>query len=200
MADMRRGSRLGRLTIYALTLIALMMVSMVVYVLVTGEERGLASDEPEAPSAEFKNPPVLVFPERLRTFDSSLNRFIDRFIRATLEGRYDEFRQMWTRRLDPVSADKYLRIWKVVREVRVLDIQPIRTQNGTIEAYLIKAEVKEEPIEGDKKRGTDEIRWIRAVREGDEWVFAPPEKSDRERAGAAAASQAAASQTAEKRD
>ena len=129
--------------------------------------------------------------------DSSVNRFIDRFIRATLEGRYADFRQMWTRRLDPVSAEKYLAIWKVVREVRVLDVQPIRKPDRSIEAYLIKAEVQQDSGDLPRQRQTNVTRWIRVVREAGEWVFAPPEKNDRERVYGPPATQAASAPTAD---
>src|SRR5438105_961417 len=147
MVPQHPGSRLARYALYALVVLALAMVSTVAYVLITGDERERITNDadPSPPLPEFNSPPTLVFPERLRTYDSSLNRFIDHFIRATLEGHYNDFRQMWTRRLDPVSSEKYLRIWKVVREVRVVDVRPLRKADGTIEAYLIGAEVKQDP-------------------------------------------------------
>lgn len=167
-------SRLQRMGFYGLTLLALFMVSAVGYVLATGDaEPAVALDDfSDEPALEPSNAPSIEFPERLRTFDSDVNRFIDRFIRVTREGRYSEFRKMWTRSIDPVSKDGYALIWTRVRQVRITSVARIaRPERPDDVAYVITADVVMDDTAVQKK--SQETYRMLIVREDGAWVFAP---------------------------
>lgn len=168
-----------RIGLNALIALAVLLVGTVGYVVFTGRERAWAepddfsrSDDPVVP---LDKAPVIEFPESQRTYDVTLNRFLDRFIRTTREGRYGEFRTMWTRDLDPVSAESYQKIWSNVRAVRIKQVVRAPKREGiTIDAYVIEAEVEIAPESGHAPSELNRTIRMLAIREGDDWVFAPP--------------------------
>ncbi|MEE8169696.1 MAG: hypothetical protein V3T70_04035 [Phycisphaerae bacterium] len=165
------------IVLYGLVLAALLLVSAAGYVIIADREPAWSRfdadlERQDDPPVDYSRAPRLDFPEAVRSFDTSLNRFIDRFFRATREGRYGEFRKMWTRELDPVNADAYARMWHNVQSVRVLDVTRIPPRGARVgDAYLVRARVR---IDAGANQ-EEQIRHLRmlGIREAGEWVFAP---------------------------
>lgn len=114
---------LRRFAFAGLILIAAVMVGTVVFVMVS-DERALAAEEvfPEPVRLDINKRPDFQFPESVRTFDPVLNRFIDRFARICMEGKYTEFRLMCTSRVSPLSPRRFESIFHAVKEIRVLSV------------------------------------------------------------------------------
>lgn len=175
MARYRQTPRTRQIVVYALILAALFVLSTMGYIVISGRDAAAPTEDREIVVVDTSHPPTMDFPERLRTFDSHANLLIDRFIRTTRRGQYSEFRKMWTRKLDPISAESYERIYGRIREVRVLSVEPVG--GPPADEYLLTAEVRVGSAEQPAERPTRTIR-IRIIREEGEWVFAPPSKPD----------------------
>lgn len=68
--------------------------------------------------------PKFVFSDEVRTYDLSLNRFVDRFLRVCSEARYSEFRLMLSRRSgDPVLARRFEKMFIVLKEARIESVK-----------------------------------------------------------------------------
>jgi hypothetical protein len=169
--------RMRRIGLYALILLAMSLLGASSFVLLGGVDDGgggFAEDfqREDDPPLDLRQAPLIEFPENVRSYDSAVNRLIDRLIRTSREGRYSEFRTLWTRRLDPVSAEEYAHIWSRIRRVRVLSLtrSPSAPAGGE-PSYLLQSEVElDESTPPDKR--TRRVR-LMIVQENDEWVFAP---------------------------
>lgn len=180
MAASDHAARLRRLGQFFLIAMALLLGSAVGYVVLGGgADAGLEADvDPEVrddPPLDPTHAPTIEFPEGRRTYDWQVNALIDRFIRITRQGRYTEFRTLWTQSLDPVSAEEYTHIWQRVRYVSVMEIRaiPAATRDG-FASYLLRCEVRLDDAVPERQRQRN-VRML-IVREGDRWVFAPPSR------------------------
>ena len=154
----------------ALGALGVAMIAMAGFALLADDADPSVDAIDDEPVATRPDPPVIAFPDDLRSNDLSLNQAIDRFIRITREGRYGEFRQLWTRREDPISAEKYKAVWTQLREARVKEVRPLpASPGGEAGAYLIRIEVRRDAANPSRKK-TGELR-LKAVREAGEWVF-----------------------------
>lgn len=114
---------LQRFAFVGLIVVAAVMVGTVVFVIVS-DERALAAEDvfPESVRVDPLKKPDFQFPESVRTFDPALNRFIDRFARICMEGKYSEFRLMCTSRVSPLNPRRFESIFHAVKEIRVLSV------------------------------------------------------------------------------
>jgi len=68
---------------------------------------------------EDEEPPKFYFPRRLRTRDESLNRFIEQLKQICLEGEYGQYRLKVSRRVEPLSRERFENAWHAVKSVRI---------------------------------------------------------------------------------
>lgn len=187
MAAPRKTPTLHRLAFLALVLVALTLVSIVASVLLTGEPPISEDDRfPEVVAPNFEKRPGFRFPESLRTTDLSLNRFIDRFARVCLEGRYSEFRLMQTRRTDPLPPERFESMFNALKDIHVLRLEPGPPIAGMSDrVWILDATYELEDFADPRKERKRNVTLAIAKEDG-EWRLGPI--SDRARRGETPAS------------
>jgi len=193
-------SRLQSLAFAGLVTVAVLLVGTVAYVVIS-DERAIAAEEvfPEPVRLDHEKKPDFQFPESVRTFDPALNRFIDRFARICMEGKYSEFRLMCTSRVSPLNPRRFESIFHAVKQIRVLAVDKlpdVPKLPGPI--YVMRAEYDLKPEYIRRSTGSDEPVKTKAVQvaltfEDGTWRIGP---IPREGAEALAALQNAANQPA----
>jgi hypothetical protein len=163
-----------RLGLYFLILLALSLISMVVFVLAT--DRPLPSEEELFPEPVILNPekrPSFVFPVAARTYDLSQNRFVDRFARVCMEGKYSEFRLLLSRHQPPMLPPRFESNFNALKQIRIQSIEklpPVKDVEGPV--YLMTAEYSLE--EYAVRRGEAVKRaQVAIAREDGEWRLGP---------------------------
>ncbi|MFH1420007.1 MAG: hypothetical protein ABII12_17165 [Planctomycetota bacterium] len=118
--------------------------------------------------------PDIDFPETVRTFNLSLNRFVDRFARVCMEGKYSDLRLMLSKRGgDPLVARRFETMFNALKQVRILSLEELpEVPDLESPAYLMSAEYVLEPYATGKGRDTEVIRLAIAMEDG-EWRIGP---------------------------
>jgi len=175
MASPRRTSPSRRFGLVGLLVLSLGLVGMVVWV--------LGSDDPLLhPKDVFPEPvivpddkkPRFVFADEVRTYDLSLNRFVDRFLRVCSEAKYSEFRLMLSRRSgDPVLAQRFEKMFIVLKEARIESVKrlpDVPEIQGP--AYLLTAtyDLEDHALKAKK---TGHVVRLAISREEGEWRIGP---------------------------
>ena len=177
-------NRLGRLSLrrmgfYALILLAVAMVSAVA--MVTMMDDPLLAEADAFPNPIILNPekrPNIVFPESVRTPDLSLNRFVDRFARVCVQGKYEDLRLMLSKRSgDPLVARRFQSMFNALKQVRIIALERLPAApdvEGPV--YLMKAEYVLEDFAVSKTRKTEQVR-LGIAREDGSWRIGPIPRS-----------------------
>lgn len=182
----RREPLARRIGLLALILVALALLSVVGYVLITEDRAVGAADEEDRPefTVDLSSPPVFEFPTSARSFDPSLNQFVDRFVRMCLGVRYSEFRRMYTRRLDPPNARAFVSMFNAVEKVRVVALDKLPPLKSVPDpAYRLVAEYDLREFAVKRGRKTRRIQ-VAVFQEEGEWVIAPLPKGSAEQLSA----------------
>lgn len=158
-----------------LIILAVGLLSAVAFVmfsdeaLLTGEE---AFGNEAKPNPALR--PDIVFPESVRTYDLSLNLFVDRFCRVCMDARYSDLRLMQSTRMgDPIAAKRFETMFNALEQVRILSLDEIPNVpdvEGSV--WVMHAEYT---LEDYANRGGAKIRDVRiaiAKEEGD-WHIGP---------------------------
>ena len=163
-----------RLGFYALVLLAFGLVSMVVFVVASEQDFLGAEDEfPEPFDYDPEKRPDFVFAESVRTFDNSLNRFIDRFARICTQAKYSEFRLMYTKRGRPAPAVDFEKMFRAVKHVEILAVEEIPQVPGVDgPVHIMLAEYTLEDYADRNKEGPRRIR-LGITREEGQWRIGP---------------------------
>jgi len=136
MSEPTRKSGIRPAALFALIVTACALLGMVAYVLIADDLYLYEQDPFDDPVlVDTSRPPDFVFPESLRTYDLSLNRFIDRFCQACMDARYSDFRLMLSRRIEPVKMRRFESLFAALRQVRIRGVQ-------RLEAGLLPAEAR----------------------------------------------------------
>lgn len=172
-------SSLRRLGLYGLILLALTLVSIVVFVIVTDESVAAEDDIfPSAIDVDWELSPKFVFPESVRTFDTKLNRFVDHFARVCVTGDYSEFRLLYTRYDSPARPERFESIFHAINDVNILALEKLPIDHvpdhpdlqGPV--YIMLAEYDLEPYADPENTGPRRIRLAIAKEDG-EWRIGP---------------------------
>jgi len=163
-----------RFVLYSLILLALALVSGVIFVIVT-DDAILASDDafPELVIVDPEKRPRFDFPEAARTFDLSLNQFVDRFARVCMEGRYSDFRLMLSRRRPPILPPRFEANFNALKNVRILSIEKVPLgPDSPSPVYVMKAEYELKDFAVRQGQRTREVH-VAIAREEGEWRIGP---------------------------
>lgn len=170
----RSTAAFRRFALYGLILLALTFVSAVVFVIAT-DRPSLAEDEafPEPVILDMERRPNFIFPVSARTYDLSLNQFVDRFARVCMQGKYSDFRLMLSRRRPPILPPRFESNFNALKNVRILEIEalpPVPGVEGSV--YLMNAEYELEDfaIKGGKSKRDVQVA---ITREDGEWRIGP---------------------------
>lgn len=169
-----RAPTLKRFGLYGLILLAFFFVSAVVFVLVT-EERVLTEDEafPEPVILDAENSPEFEFPVAARTYDLSLNRFVDRFARVCREGKYSDFRLMLSSRRPPILPPRFESNFNALKRVKILDIEKMPEMPETPgPVYVMTTEYELEDFAAKTGEAVKRVSVAIAKEEG-EWRLGP---------------------------
>lgn len=171
---MERVPMLKRFGLYGLILLAFFFVSAVVFVLVT-EERVLTEEEafPEPVILDAENSPEFEFPVAARTFDLSLNRFVDRFARVCREGKYSDFRLMLSSRRPPILPPRFESNFNALKRVKILDIEKMPEMPETPgPVYVMTTEYELEDFAAKTGEAVKQVSVAIAKEEG-QWRLGP---------------------------
>lgn len=179
MSKSQLPSPLRRFGLYGLILLALTLVSTVIFVIVT-DENVAADDDPFPPwiHVDKELSPVFEFPESVRSYDTTLNRFVDHFARVCVTGDYSVFRLLWTRHDNPARPDRFEAVFHAINDVRILALEKLPIDHvpdhpdlrGPV--YIMLAEYDLEPYADPEKLGPRRIRLAIAKEEG-QWRIGP---------------------------
>lgn len=163
-----------RLVLYALILLAFTMVSAVGFVLLT-EDPILTEDEAfiEPVILNMEQRPEFVFPLSARTYDLSLNRFVDRFARVCMQGKYSDFRLMLSSRRPPILPPRFESNFNALKQVRILGIEKLPDIPDVVgPIYLMSAEYE---LQDYAIRGGEAVRQVQVAitREDGNWCLGP---------------------------
>ncbi|RIK66752.1 MAG: hypothetical protein DCC65_08460 [Planctomycetota bacterium] len=192
---------LKRFALYGLILLAFTLVSAVAFVFLT--EETVLTEEEAFPEPVILNPearPDFEFPVAARTYDLTLNRFVDRFARVCMQGKYSDFRLMLSNRRPPILPPRFESNFNALKKVRILGIEKLPDLPeipGPI--YLMSAEYE---LEDFAVRGGERVKQVQVAiaREDGEWRLGPIPGEALDRLRAYRAMQAAASQPADQPD
>lgn len=171
---MRSSTTFRRFALYGLILLALTFVSTVVFVVAT-DRPDLSEDEafPEPVILDLERRPHFVFPVSARTYDLSLNQFVDRFARVCMQGKYSDFRLMLSRRRPPILPPRFESNFNALKKVRILEIErlpAVPKAEGPI--YLMNAEYELEDFAVKGGASTRQVQ-VAITREDGSWRIGP---------------------------
>ncbi len=164
-----------RAGLLALVMLAIGLLVVVFYVLVseqTADELDVEITLTEPP-VDTSRPPAFTFPTTMRTYDTSLNAFVDRFARACLTGRYSEVRKLFTRRIEPPSDKAFVTMFNAVRSLRIesLDrLPPLKSFDGPV--YRLVAECTLQDFAVKHGPPTRRVQ-VGIIQENGDWALTP---------------------------
>lgn len=94
---------------------------------------------------------VLSFPTQFYQDDQTVNDFVRQAMTACANGKYDEFRVLWTARQEPLNRGEYDAGWQAVESIDVRALEPVKlavqTDSGEIleRKYVLLADVRFDP-------------------------------------------------------
>jgi len=176
MAFLNLTPRVRRLGKTGLIVLAAGLVTAAVVVMLT-DDPALDPDEvfPDVVVLDLTRRPGFDFPDSVRTVDLSLNRFIDRFVRVCMDGKYADFRLMLSHRAgDPIVARRFESMFNALKQVRILSVEevplPQGFEHGPVYVMLAEYDLKEHAV----VRGVStERRRLAIMRENGEWRIGP---------------------------
>jgi hypothetical protein len=174
MAEPQTRPAPRRIGLYVLILLALAMMSGVLFVLVTGDDP-INTDTafPEPVILDPEKRPRFVFDEAVRTYDLSLNQFVDRFARVCMEGRYSDFRLMLSTRQPPTLPPRFESNFNALKEVRILGLEKLPDLPGsTTPVYLMKAQYEVQDFAVRHGQRTRQVH-VAVARENGQWRIGP---------------------------
>ena len=175
MLHARPNPRLRSTGLFGLVSLAAILVAAVVWV--TTSEESVLDPNDAFPELVIINPakrPEFVFPESVRTYDLSLNRFVDRFARVCMQGRYSDFRLMLSGRIgDPIVARRFESMFNALKQVRILTLTKLADIPGLDEPiYIMMAEYDLEDYAVTKGEQTEQRR-LAITKENGDWRIGP---------------------------
>ncbi|MCG8406158.1 MAG: hypothetical protein MI923_13255 [Phycisphaerales bacterium] len=173
MAQPQTQPKVRRIGLYGLILLALGMVSTVIWVLVTdGPSYDAGEVFGEIVYVDPEKRPHFVFPDEFRTPDLSLNRFVDRFFRICAEAKYSEFRLMLSQTTsERVSPDRFESMFHALKTAEVLNIKKmpdLPDLDGPV--YVLTTQYE---LEDYASKGESNIRRLAIRKENEEWRLGP---------------------------
>lgn len=145
------------------------------------------------PITQRTAPPLVEFPDWIRTNDASLNEFIDKLLQHCVRGEYGLYRLAVSTKFEPLGRTQFEKAWHAVERVQIRNIRlihqpttrhwdpartdipeelkhPIYCVHGTI--YL-----RELPGRQLLKKPVREVV-VLVVKENGEWKLGPPAPAD----------------------
>ncbi|HPF40156.1 MAG TPA: hypothetical protein P5081_10655 [Phycisphaerae bacterium] len=162
--------------LFVLSVVAAVLGASVVYVVLRDDSMDYVIEdmfpEPVHPNPELV--PNFRFPDELRTTDLEVNRFIDRFFRICEEGKYSEFKLMYTsqpgQEIPPARFESTFNVLKEARITQLRRLPELKQLEGP--TWLVVAEFDlENSALVDKKEGNI-IRLV-VGKEGDRLKIRP---------------------------
>lgn len=164
-----------------LAIVAALLVSTVVYVVTRSDDGAYSTAEafPETVITDAENAPDFDFPDALRSTDLDLNRFVDRFFRICSQGKYSEFKLMYTNRPgQEISPERFESTFNVLKSARITQLRPLpalpQFEGPT---WLLVAEFDLEDYAPTQRKKGNVIR-LAIGQEDDRWRLLGPVTKD----------------------
>jgi hypothetical protein len=181
-----------RFALYGLILLALTLSSAVLFVVATDEP--VLSDEEAFPPPVVIDPerrPQFLFPEEIRTCDLEINRFIDRFARVCMSGKYDDFRLMISRRQPPILPPRFESNFNALKQIRITAVEKLPDMpQANAPLYVMQAECELKDFAAKKGERTKQVQ-VAILREDGDLRLGPLPSGAAEKLAAYRAQQAA---------
>lgn len=117
--------------------------------------------------------PEYVFAEGLRDRHPEVTAFLQHFLETCLNGDYNGYRQLVSRRANPESKERFQAIYYGIRSVKVETIEPVNVPDLPPPAYRIVSEIILDPEAKVALRGRNRKIAILAFKEEGEWRIVP---------------------------
>jgi hypothetical protein len=160
--------------LYVLILVALGMISLVTFVVVTDDPVMTAEEAfPEPVIVDPERRPHFVFAESVRTTDLSLNRFVDRFARVCMQGKYNDFRMMLSTKRPPILPPRFESNFNALKQVRILAIDQVPDLPASVgPVYVMKAQYDLQDYAVKQGQQTKDVH-VAITQEDGEWRLGP---------------------------
>lgn len=164
-----------------LAVIAAVLVGIVLYVVFADSDTTYSISDafPETVIAPPENAPDFLFPDELRSTDLELNRFVDRFFRICAEGKYSEFKLMYTTKpgqeISPARFESTFNVLKAARIKQLRRLPDLPQFDGP--TWLLVAEFDLEAYAPTKQKEGNIIR-LAIGREDGRWRLLGPVTKD----------------------
>lgn len=138
MLNLRNLRSWRRLGLFGLILLAIGLLTTVAMVVV--EDDAYTDADSPFPEPVFVDPekrPRFLFPDEVRTYDLSLNQFVDRFFRICSEGKYSEFRLMLATTVLPKRFESMFNALKTAQVLSIIKLPELPEIPGPI--YVLTA-------------------------------------------------------------
>jgi len=180
MADSNPIGRARNPLLY-LAVVATLLAGTVAYVVFAEDQAPYTTDDifPEPVVTDPGRAPDFVFPDELRSTDLELNRFVDRFFRICAEGKYSEFKLMYTNRPgQEISPERFESTFNVLKAARITQLRRLpdfpQFEGPT---WLLVAEFDLEEYAPTKQKTGNVIR-LAIGRDDDRWRLLGPITQD----------------------
>ncbi len=175
MAATATQPRLRQFMLYGLILLALALVSAVVFVLM--------NDDPVYSAEELFSTGVIVdpekqpafdFPEEIRSTDLSVNAFIDRFFRLCASANYPEVRLLLSQRSgESLPPNRFERMFNAMKAARIKELKAFPDpENLDEKAYVLFAEYDLEDFAAKQQKKNNPVRLL-IFKENGQWRLGP---------------------------
>jgi len=164
-----RGRR--RLGLFGLIVLAMGLLTTVAVVVIMDDADMTADGAfPEPVFVDPDKRPRFLFPDEVRTFDLSLNQFIDRFFRVCAEGKYSEFRLMLATTVLPKRFESMFNALKTAQILSIRKLPELPELPGPV--YVLTARYDLEDYATKQQAAGNLIR-LGIKQESGQWRIGP---------------------------
>jgi len=171
MLNLRNLRDRRRLGLIGLVLLAAGLLTTVAVVVITDDAYTNADGAfPEPVFVDPEKRPRFVFPDEVRTYNLSLNQFIDRFFRVCSEGKYSEFRLMLATTVLPKRFESMFNALKTAQILSIRKLPELPDIPGPV--YVLTARYNLEDYATRKQAAGSVIR-LGIKKENGQWRIGP---------------------------
>ena len=170
MLNLRNLRDRRRLGLLGLVLLAMGLLTTVAVVVTSDGQMDVDGPFPEPVFIDPGKRPRFVFPDEVRTYDLSLNRFIDRFFRVCAEGKYSEFRLMLATTVLPKRFESMFNALKTAQVLSIRKLPELPEIPGPI--YVLTARYDLEDYATKQQSSGNTIR-LGINKEHGQWRIGP---------------------------
>lgn len=134
----------------------------------------------QIPVDQYRHP-KFVFPKEVLTGNKSLDEFIIRFTQVCIEGKYDEYRLLVSRKVELVPREQFEKVYQAVKRAEVKEIRELpRISELPYPLWVVISEIHlRKDIENPVRR-VMVLVFQEKIKGKQEWVLAPAPRALRD--------------------